>query len=237
MASSELFLKQWQDELSRKDVEMTLREKRVRAMEYSTGLAGGEEGVEIAVNRRSPAESVGCLINAKNELVGVGEGSPAERAGLTMYVGRVLTHINGRYLVHSSDLERLLREGGIQVALRFAPYGDTGQGKRCAECGKPARGTCPCDVVSYCSQNCQNKHWPSHIQYCRSAVPKSQLNTYTGSPVSHQPPVRTPTPHRVDLAREIESLQQRLSNVTRSPQASPRASPGAIAPPPVQYFE
>ena len=86
------------------------------------------------------------------------------------------------------------------VAARRASDGGSGTSPLslhvCAQCRYDnARWRCPCHLVSYCSQTCQEKDWPNHIKACNAdgaqklgVSPMPRI--YNASPARHSSPMR-----------------------------------------------
>ena len=158
-------------------------------MEISALIQQGSGlGMEVVVERNGEPGPIGCLVDERNVLMGVVEGTPAHNAGMSACVGRVLTHVDGVTVTDVASGDRLLRNSRNYngIVLRLSPLleytGNNTQSRhvvggrspphaslrRCAQCGKDSDWRCPCHLVAYCSDRCQKEHWPVHSLKCNS---------------------------------------------------------------------
>jgi hypothetical protein len=88
------------------------------------------------------------------------------------------------FMDHKGTFSRRSGDEGTPSSTGKAPYLRPG----CVVCGKETKNRCTaCDLVRYCSKECQKQHWPVHKQTCPCG-PTASRQRRTACERSPQPP-------------------------------------------------
>ncbi|XP_024399729.1 uncharacterized protein [Physcomitrium patens] len=150
-----------------RDLEVdTPKTKRAEVMEYRRSIVGNNDAPETEFNRRSKAESEDYIDKKHDEVRRVKDKQEWEkrRPDLETQARREAEEERKRQSAASeNEKRRRWVNEDTQESVRQTQSSST---PRCAVCQKPTRRRCArCKVSSYCSRECQVKHWIDGHKY------------------------------------------------------------------------